>query len=657
LTGKSPASPALARGASHNQSNNQKITKMIIIDGNTVKDEHGRTLILRGVNLGGSSKIPFKPNGATWNSEGFFDHREVSFVGRPFPFEEADEHLGRLKEWGFTFLRFLITWEAVEHKGPGIYDEAYLDYLYKVIKKAGEYGIDVFIDPHQDAWSRFSGGDGAPGWTFEVIGMDIRKFKETGAAIVHSTCGDPFPPMIWPTNYGKLANLTMWTLFFGGNDFAPHTKVDKVPIQEYLQGHYINAIKQVALKLKYLPNVVGFDTLNEPSAGMIGIGDLHAKMGIIFKSDSPTAFQAMLLGAGYHQEIEVWDFSLLGIRKKGKRLVNPAGVSVWKEGFEPIWKQNGVWDLDESGNPKLLRPDHFAKVGDRKVDFSRDYFRPFANRYAREIRSIKPDAIIFIERLPSENNITWTPDDAPNIVHAAHWYDFLTLFTKNFRSWITVDHTTSKVVIGQKRVRQAFENQIAQVVRVSEEHMSDAPTIIGEVGIPFDMKNKRAFRTGDFSLQVKALDATMRALEANLVSFTLWNYTADNNNERGDQWNDEDLSIFSRDQQTGSGDIHDGGRALRAAVRPYARKVAGKPLRMSFDIKRRVFAFEFQHDASVTASTELYIPHYQYPAGFHVTVSDGEYDIDEESQTLVYRHSELQGVHSITVREKPDQRK
>ena len=85
----------------------------ISICGTDFTDRHGRALILRGVNLSGSTKLPARRAGD------FFESRDVSFVGRPFPLEEADEHFGRLRLWGLTFLRFLTTWEAIEHAGPG----------------------------------------------------------------------------------------------------------------------------------------------------------------------------------------------------------------------------------------------------------------------------------------------------------------------------------------------------------------------------------------------------------------------------------------------------------------------------------------------------------------------------------------------------------
>lgn len=624
---------------------------MIKIDKHQFKDEHGRTLILRGVNLGGSSKMPFSPNGATWNKNGFYDHRHVSFVGRPFPLDEADEHFTRLRAWGFTFLRFLITWEAIEHAGPQIYDQDYLDYLHDVIKKAGEYGIDVFIDPHQDTWSRFSGGDGAPGWTLEAVGFDLTKVHAAGAAVLHQEHGDPFPRMIWPTNASKLACGTMFTLFFAGNDFAPQLKVDGVPIQEYLQSHYIGAVRQVALKFRDLPNVIGYDTLNEPANGFIGEKDMRsiARGMSALKGDMPTILQGMLLGSGYPQNVDVYDIGPFGFRKTGSRLVNAERISVWQDGYEDVWKQHGVWGVDSAGQPVLHRPDHFALVNERMVNFHEDYFKPFANRFAREIRKIVPNAILFVEGVPSQGELTWNENDEANIVHAAHWYDGLTLFKKTFTSWMGADARTMKIVWGAQNVRKSFTEQIARIVRQSDEEMNHTPTLIGEVGIPFDMQNKKAYRTGDFSMQVRALDTTMTALEKNFVSFTLWNYTADNSNARGDLWNDEDLSLFSRDQMCGNGSVHDGGRALTAAVRPYPCKVAGEPLAMSFDIKKALFEFRFRHADDVTALTEIFIPTLQYPHGCTIHVSDGTFELNKATQTLTYQHSREQKTHTVRV--------
>ena len=623
---------------------------MIVTDGPWFKDEEGRTLILRGVNLGGSSKVPMSPNGATYNREGFFNHRDVSFVGRPFPLDEADEHFRRLRRWGLTFLRFLVSWEAIEHSGPGLYDEEYLDYLYAIIKKAGEYDLELLIDPHQDVWSRFSGGDGAPAWTFEAAGLDITHFGPTGAAVVHQVHGDPFPRMIWPSNSGKLAAATMFTLFFGGSDFAPDTKVSGEPIQEFLQRHYIAAIQQVALRLKDMVHVSGYDTMNEPLAGYIGWEDLNQPGGLMKLGASPSPWQCMLLGAGIPQEVEVWTLGVRGARKTGTRVLNLDKTRAWLPGYECIWRQHGVWDYNQDGIPHLLGPDHFTRVGSRVVNFNQDYYRPFANRFAAAIRAVDPKAIIFIETQPHHPLPKWSQADARRIVSVPHWYDGFVLFFKEYSPFLAVDTRTNKVVTGPGRIRKSFAQQISSLKDEAIQRMGNVPTLIGEFGIAFDLQGKKAYRTGDFGQQIKAMDRSYKAMDDNLLSCTLWNYTADNSNERGDMWNNEDLSIFSRDQQVELRDIDSGGRALAAVVRPYARRIAGEPLRMAFDLKNALFEFEFKHDPRVQEPSEIFVPSYHYSRGYQVEVSDGSYESLPEQQTLVYRHTPDIPVHSIRIR-------
>mgnify|MGYP000885897098 CR=1 FL=1 len=619
---------------------------MIRIDGAHFKDEHGRTLMLRGINLGGSSKVPW-PNGATHLSEGFFDHRDVSFVGRPFPLDEAGEHLERLSAWGLTFLRLLVPWEAIEHAGPGIYDEAYLDYVYSVAHKAAEHGLSLVIDPHQDVWSRFSGGDGAPGWTLEAVGFDLTAFAETGAAILHAIHGDPFPKMIWPTNGSKLAAATMFSLFFGGDDFAPQTRVDGEPVQQFLQRHYLAAFQQVALRLRGLPNVVGYDMLNEPLPGFIGWRDLNSMEDALTLGPCPTPFQAMLLGAGMPQEVAVWKLGTVSFRRAGTRLVNSARRRAWREGCDCMWRQNGVWDLDAAGAPRLLRPHHFSEVRGARVDFGRDYLQPFARRFAAAIRAVDSRALIFLEPEPGHLEPPWSAEDTGGVAFAPHWYDGHVLMSKHFSSVLAANAHTRKPIFLPGPIRRSFAQQLANLRQGGER--AGMPVLLAEFGIPFDLAHGRAYRTGDFGAQIKALDRSFRAVEDNLLSCALWTYTADNTNARGDGWNGEDFSIFSRDQQDEPGDMDSGGRALRAIVRPYGRAIAGEPLRLSFDMRRRVFEFEFRHDPAVTCPTEIFVPHLQYGQGFRVEVSDGSVEIDRPRQLVIYRHDAGLGEHWVRI--------
>lgn len=69
-----------------------------------------------------------------------------------------------------------------------------------------------------------------------------------------------------------------------------------------------------------------------------------------------------------------------------------------------------------------------------------------------------------------------------------------------------------------------------------------------EYGIPYDMDDKKAYKTGDYSSQSSALDANCSAAEgSNMEGHFLWVYSAENDHAWGDQWNGEDLSIASVD--------------------------------------------------------------------------------------------------------------
>ena len=73
----------------------------MFVNGERIIDEQGRTLILRGCNLGGSSKLPAVPADASFQGPLSLKNPEtVSFVGRPFPVEEAEIHFKKLKNWG-----------------------------------------------------------------------------------------------------------------------------------------------------------------------------------------------------------------------------------------------------------------------------------------------------------------------------------------------------------------------------------------------------------------------------------------------------------------------------------------------------------------------------------------------------------------------------
>lgn len=337
-------------------------------------------------------------------------------------------------------MRLLVTWESLAHDGPNPetdMDVDYLDYLYELIKMMPKYGIKVIICAHQDVWSRFSGGSGAPGWTFEKAGLDIEAFKATGAAYVdnlHQPISlldhlipeenkendrksipkqtskkqkkkpEPIGAFVWPSGYQKLAAATMSTLFWGGNIFAwklklPHfdsnISESLINIQDYLQASYIEYFGRLADRVGHLEAVLGIDIINEPHRGYVEASDWNKWN---YDTDLhighfPSLLQSLALGSGFKQAVpfyvKSWPFPS---RQTHKSIIDPLGKSAWLKDStlgQCVWRAHGAWEWDkEKQEPVILRQDFFTRdprpgQQNRRIEWYRECYAPFISQFSK----------------------------------------------------------------------------------------------------------------------------------------------------------------------------------------------------------------------------------------------------------------------------------
>jgi hypothetical protein len=352
----------------------------------------------------------------------------------------------------------------------------------------------------------------------------------------------------------------------------------------------------------------------------------------------PTPFQAMAAGEGFPTEVDRWAIDLLGNRKAGKTVLNPAGARSWAEGRGCPWRAMGIWEARE-GRPVLLRPDHFkapGKVADR-------YMKPFMVAFIESIRKILPGAIAFIEGVPNAEHVSWTREDPRAAVNASHWYDGLTLVTKTYQEIASVDTRSMELSFGPRGIKRGYARAIRHWLEIGASELGGMPTLIGEFGLPFDLNGRRAYRTGNFRAHERALSAYYWALDRNLASATIWNYTPDNDPGPGDRWNGEDLSIYCEAQG--------GARALRGFCRPYAMRTAGVPRLMSFDPRRAAFTLEYDSDPGVEGPTEIFLPECWYPGAIDCAILKGEAERDwNAARRLLLVSSRKRGITRLEVR-------
>lgn len=717
-------------------------------------DGLGRIIQLKGINLDAGSKYPKTPNFTSHKpvrgNEGlFFDGDHVSFVGRPFPLEEVSGHIKRIKSLGYNSIRYIFTWEAIEHEGPGKYDESFIDYTIQVLKIIDEIGgVYVYFDPHQDVWSRFSGGDGAPMWTLYAAGFDPKNFEKTEAAILQNYFPhDPkaYPKMLWTTNYKRLVVGSMFTLFFAGKVFAPKAIINGMNIQTYLQDHFIASVAHLVRRIKevapYLfeQTIIGVETLNEPNPGYIGIPDIdkipdnqNLRLGTC-----PTIFQSVKLGVGIPTEVDEYKISVFGPTKTGTKYIDPEETISWLTtgeydthyGFrrgpewklgECIWAQHGVWDAETTTllDPGYFRTDPLTGANVDEEYFINRYYVKYYRKFRGAIRAILPETFIFLQSPPLQipPKLKGTDLVDKNTVFCPHYYDGMSLMFKSWNRKYNVDtlgimrgrysNPVFGIVLGESNIRKSFKRQLFEMALESQDNLGEeVPVMFTEIGMPFDMDDKKAYDDDDFSSQTSALDALGFALEGSNLSHSWWCYTADNCHKWGDRFNNEDFSFWSKDDDLDSNTLvdsrnlsianrkklgfqehsasvtdfdsdsgtlagsssalknyygasssaqaekpsHEGLRAIDSVIRPYPLSLNGEFINAEFDLAQMKYTLQLKGNKVSNDPTRVYIPRWHFPPDeYELHVSSGTISVDESFEVVNWFHKG--GEQTITIK-------
>ena len=444
---------------------------------------------------------------------------------------------------------------------------------------------------------------------------------------------------------------------------------------------YALAWQKVAEKVADLPNVIGYDIMNEPVGQFIML-TVVAGMFQSRSSDAVANILELLLGDRELAE------SVRDILVALEIIPDPT-----REG------ELEKWGFDTA---------NFLGIAGLNFGFDRNYMLPFMEKIGKAILEVDPDAIIWVE------HALGTPEwllsfvtggelgafaflmarpRLPQVVFAPHWYADIYPFL-GFNA-------PMRTFWPREKRGKDYKKGITVAIALAEKFMGNVPVVLGEFGTYFTLTTpKNTLRTRfeeaedakeeNFIIPRLILENYYTALDELFLSRIQWCWSWENTPYYGEGWNSENFSIvhpIKGSECPSSGcDVfpynltivklpeshplyNDGYRYLAPRghdiySRPHPILLSGKPVRMSFWSNLKYFdpdkaevpdvgRFVLEMKAKETnAPTLIFIPyHIYYPDGFWVWVSDGFVVWDYENLILKWypEKDEPDTIHRIVI--------
>jgi hypothetical protein len=244
-------------------------------------DPKGRQVLLHGVDVvgiqdnfyaGGDGKAalyPYDPSSyrgrcpSDSSLEDEFPLCEVDASYGPWVSTAAGSgnDVAQMRQLGFTVVRLAVSWSLLEPT-PGTYSATYIDRIAQFVSWAGQQGIYVILDMHQDQCSRYvlpSKGQVLPAGCARSTG------NNEAPAWAVLTDGKPACALLGQSALNPASAAATQAFFENETVPAPQGQSPG----RGLEDHYIGALASLARRFSSDPTVVGYEIINEPPLGSV----------------------------------------------------------------------------------------------------------------------------------------------------------------------------------------------------------------------------------------------------------------------------------------------------------------------------------------------------------------------------------------------------
>jgi len=464
----------------------------------------------------------------------------------------------QMAQWGFNAVRLGSMWSGVE-PAEGLVNETYIGVLKEIVAGLSDNGIYSYLDMHQDVLTEDAGYAGVPTWLAE-------KFRP------------PSHPYPWPMN--NTSGYSTWACGY----FTQEISGGFEQLYTEHQQEFANFWRQMALRFRDDPAILGYELMNEPWTG-----DLYKDASLILPGNAGFKLLEPFFNAASDAIREVDDETIIFWEPVTYAYFVNAQQNIILDGVLDAYLQTHNF-TDFLPILQQVCGDMAEDIGNmEKIDFETEVMS-----LARNLGEATFHRFNHIDEKSSRPSTLGPGFTAPP---GGAQYLNRTAMSWHFYCWALGYSSDQEFDPVLKAVCDDFLGPLVfNTVDARAAELDGSATMLTEFG-----ECSPSYDHPDYQGTI-VCNMVLDLADKHFQSWSYWDTASG-----FVLWDGEGEPVLD---------------AVKVFSRPYPQATAGYPVTLDFNSESRIMQYSYNPDPAIPSPTEIFVPALLYPKGFDVAVSD-----------------------------------